>query len=40
MPTFHDDKSAREQLVARLAIGFAAMLKQIQELASRNTEME
>ena len=38
MPTFHDDKS--EQLVARLATGFGAMLEQVQELASKNTELE
>ena len=29
-----------EQLVARLTTGFGAMLEQVQELASKNTELE
>ena len=29
-----------EQLVTRLTTGFGAMLQQVQELASKNTELE
>lgn len=29
-----------EQLVVRLTTGFGAMLQQVQELASKNTELE
>lgn len=38
MATSQDED--HEQLVERLTLGFGAMLKQVQELASKNTELE
>lgn len=38
MAVSHDED--HDQLVARLATGFGAMLEQVQELASKNTELE
>lgn len=38
MATFH--KEDHTGLVARLTTGFGAMLEQVQELASKNTELE
>ena len=38
MAALHDED--HDQLVARLATGFGAMLEQVQELASKNTELE
>ena len=38
MATFHEEDHNR--LVARLTTGFGAMLEQVQELASKNTELE
>lgn len=40
MATSHDEDEDHDQLVARLATGFGAMLVQVQELASKNTELE
>ena len=39
MATFMHDKD-HDQLVVRLTTGFSAMLEQVQELASKNTELE
>lgn len=38
MATFHEED--HNQLVVRLTTGFGAMLEQVQELASKNTELE
>ena len=38
MATSHDED--HDQLVVRLTTGFGAMLQQVQELASKNTELE
>ena len=38
MATSHDED--HDQLVARLVTGFGAMLEQVQQLASKNTELE
>ena len=38
MATSQDE--GHEQLVERLTTGFSAMLKQVQELASKNAELE
>ena len=38
MAASHDED--HDQLVTRLATGFGAMLEQVQELASKNTELE
>ena len=38
MDTFHEEDHTG--LVARLTTGFGAMLEQVQELASKNTELE
>ena len=38
MAASHDED--HDQLVARLATGFGAMLEQVQQLAKKNTELE
>ena len=38
MATSHDE--SYDQLVARLTTGFGAMLQQVQDLASKNTQLE
>ena len=38
MAAFHDED--HDELVARLTTGFGAMLEQVQELASKNIELE
>ena len=40
MATTHDDDEDHNQLVVRLTIGFGAMLQKLQELASKNRELE
>lgn len=38
MAAFHEED--HDELVARLTTGFGAMLEQVQELASKNIELE